>query len=102
MQPINDVIGAVSIGDGLYEVDCDTLASLPVVTLALGGRKFRLTADDYIWTIVDSGVEYCISGFQALDISVPLWILGDVFIGRYYTEFDFGNNRVGFADVAGA
>ena len=48
--------------------------------------------------VTSQGTTFCILGFQALDQD-GMWILGDVFIGEYYTEFDVGNKRLGFAKV---
>ena len=38
----------------------------------------------------------CISGVMGLDLG-PSWILGDVFLGNYYSQFDVGRAEVGFA-----
>ena len=45
----------------------------------------------------DSVSGQCSSGFVRSTDSV--WILGDVFLGAYYTEFDAKNLRIGFTNL---
>ncbi|KAL4613472.1 cathepsin D-like [Arapaima gigas] len=97
---LNLAIGATLDASGLYKVDCRNVAALPKVSFVFGRKVFTLTGPQYIWKIQNGGVTTCFSGFSGHDFSASgglLWILGDVFIGQYYTVFDRDNNRVGFA-----
>ncbi|XP_017050132.1 lysosomal aspartic protease [Drosophila ficusphila] len=96
-QLVNSLIGATLI-EGDYYVPCSTVSSLPVLTFNIAGANFDLPPSVYIQTYTEGNYTTCMSTFTY--IGTDFWILGDVFLGQYYTEFDFGQNRVGFANLA--
>lgn len=94
--------------NGESTVDCNKVPSLPnfdvVIPTTAGPKTFTLTPKDYIMEIGSIGAEsVCLSGFIGMDIPPPygpLWIMGDMFLGAYYTSFNFGNSTLGFAKAA--
>ncbi|KAJ4446870.1 hypothetical protein ANN_13570 [Periplaneta americana] len=85
------------------KVSCLMAPYLPDIRIVLGGITFLLNSDDYI--IKQKGlfnIPTCVSAFigmEGLPMSGLTWILGNAFLNKFYTEFDMGNQRIGFANA---
>ncbi|KAL0967228.1 hypothetical protein UPYG_G00249450 [Umbra pygmaea] len=97
---LQQLIGATPTSIGEYLIDCTRLQSLPEVTLVLNKVEYVLTSESYVRKENLGDTEICFSGFQAEDMPSslgPVWILGDIFLSEYYSVYDRGQDRVGFA-----
>lgn len=104
--PISEVkaimtkIGATMVMGKAWSVSCDK--DIPDLSFTLGGKAFSLKKDDLV---LQKQGNTCLLGIQGIDVPAPrgpLWILGDVFMRQHYCLFDWGNKRMGFAEVVTA
>jgi len=100
VKSLADKVGATSVAGKEYVIDCSKVPSLPKLTVTLGGHDFELEGKDYT---IQSGNQ-CLFAFMGVDVPAPrgpLWIMGDVFMKKYYCVFDYGNKQMRIAPVAG-
>ena len=83
-------------------VDCDKIDSLPNVSFWIDGKEYVLTPQMYVLKVKVLWMTQCMSGLMTMDFSKTRLgkgavIQGDIFMRQYYSHFDYGNKRVGFA-----
>ncbi|XDA87649.1 hypothetical protein R6Z07F_017326 [Ovis aries] len=79
-----------------YFVSCSAVYALPSIVFTINGINYPVPPQAYL--VKDSRGQ-CYSPFQVnrANPSAENWILGDVFLRRYFSVFDRGNDRIGLA-----
>ncbi|GFO20562.1 cathepsin d [Plakobranchus ocellatus] len=98
---LNRKLGAEPLSDpglsNMYVFECSSVNSLPDVEFVLNGEKFSLTSKDYVIKMDGQ----CLSAFMGRKAMMrdgqSFWRLGNAFMRGFYTQFDKGNRRIGFA-----
>lgn len=98
-EDINIIYNATG-ADEYGNVDCNLVSTMPIVYLVLNGQVFSLEPEWYISKTITDGVESCSVIFE--NSYTSQWNIGDMFIGKYYALFDYGNKRLGFAEAVGS
>ncbi|CAL1715424.1 unnamed protein product [Somion occarium] len=87
---------STSISDGIYSIPCDFNDT---VAFTLGNTTFPIPPSVFNRGKIVPGSDLCIGGASGM-ANQQFWVLGDLFLRNVYTQFDLGNNRVGFATLS--
>ncbi|CRG95600.1 plasmepsin IV [Plasmodium gallinaceum] len=80
----------------VYVTECDN-KSLPTLEFHSGNNKYTLEPKFYLDTLEEVDESLCMVYIMPGDIDKQTFILGDPFMRKYFTVFDYDNERVGFA-----
>lgn len=94
VKAVNKLIAPI----GNVSADCSNVHTLPTITISLAGHDYDLEPEFYVLKGADeNGNVQCQLGIEGVNAGVPIWILGDPFLRKFYTVWDAEANRVGFA-----
>ena len=101
---INSQIGANTDGSGMWYLDsCALLDSLPDLVITINGKDFALGPREWIFGHEQGAGRprrYCSSLRSRPQSQYKHWILSHHFMSYYFTLFDYGQRRLGFARSA--
>jgi hypothetical protein len=87
-----------TLGNGYYIFPCDQ--TLPAVSFKIGGESLAMNPSTLSLGKVE-GQELCVGSVVAVDgLATDHWLVGAAFMKNYYTIFDYGKSRIGFATLA--
>jgi len=95
-QTYHNLLNTVSakLQNGYFVVACKS-GSLPNINILIGDKVFPLTSSDYIMEVLLDRKPVCVLAIAP--INRGFWVLGDIFLRRYYTVFDATEKRIGLA-----
>lgn len=102
VRKIYDLIGAYGPDQYRKKVNCSTVDKLPNIAFTIEGKVLEIPPSAYVTTVfINSNERVCLVELGITETVYSLvkqdWTLGIPFLATYYTEFDMGNERLGFA-----
>jgi len=97
VSQLAESVGAKKNILGEYTINCELVPSIPDIIFTINGIDYPLSGSE----VVIQSQNTCLFAIMGIDIPMPdpKWILGDVFMRRYYTVFDYGQKQIGFAEA---
>ncbi len=83
------------------KTDCSNINDLPIITFTFDDHEYDLEPSDYVLKVSAFGITQCVLGLMPANLPVGFdyFILGDLFMRRYYSFFNKEHNRLGFYDA---
>lgn len=90
---VDPLINGISV-----KSDCSNKRDLPGISFTFDGIEYPLTSDDYVLQVTQLGKTECLLGIQSMDFPAGFnyFIVGDVFMRKYPSTFNLGDNTVSF------